>query len=132
MILLRLTTVTFALPLGLLVALATCGGGPSPTAPAASAPATDPATVIEPSCGDPAPLEGTYDPRAPGYIVSLEQGTDAQATADDLAARYGFEVQRVFQSLPGFSAELTPEVVAAIRCEPVVVLVEYDGVVQAF
>jgi|GEM_PF-2317518 len=125
--LLRLTILTLALPL----AVATCGGGSSPTAPAAPAP-TDPSTVIEPSCADPAPLEGTYDSRAPGYIVSLEQGTDAQATADELAARYGFEVQRVFQSLPGFSAELTPEVVAAIRCEPVVVLVEHDGVVEAF
>lgn len=131
MIVLRLTAMTFALPLTLLVALATCGGGSSPTTPAAPAP-TDPSIVIEPSCSDPAPLEGTYDPRAPGYIVSFEQGTDAQATADELAAKHGFEVQRVFQSLPGFSAELTPEIVAAIRCEPVVVLVEHDGVVQAF
>jgi len=131
MILLRLTTMTFALPLALLVALVTCGGSSSPTAPAAPAP-TDPSTVIEPSCSDPAPLEGTYDPRAPGYIVSFVQGTDARASAEELAAKYGFEVSRVFQSLPGFNAELTPETVAAIRCEPVVVLVEHDGVVEAF
>lgn len=126
MTLLRLTVMTFAIPL----ALATCGGGSSPSAPTSETGA-DPSTVIEPACAEPAPLEGTYDPRAPGYIVSFEQGTDARATADRLAERYGFEVQRVFQSLPGFSAELTPETVAQIRCEPVVVLVEHDGTVQA-
>jgi len=80
----------------------------------------------------PGPARRHQSPRAPGYIVSLEQGTDAQATADELAAKHGLEVQRAFQSLPGFSVELTPGTVAAIRREPVVTLVEHDGVVEAF
>jgi hypothetical protein len=34
-------------------------------------------------------------------------------------------------ALQGFSAELTREVVAAVRCEPTVHYIEYDGLVHA-
>jgi len=110
--------------------LITCGGSSSPSAPAA---VSEPSQVVEPACPNPAPLEGAYDPRAPGYLVIFHDGVDAQATADELAAQYGFTVERVWTAaLLGFSTpDATPEAVAGLRCEPTVKLVEHNGSVAA-
>ena len=113
-----------------------CGSGSSPTDPGTDEPA-DPSRVVEPACDDPAPLEGSYDPDAPGYIVVFEPSVaaaDARATAEALAAEYGFTVDRVYESaLVGFfTPDATPEMVAGLRCEPQVRRVEHNAPVQAF
>lgn len=78
-------------------------------------------------CANPAPLYGELHPETPGYIVVYRQGTDVAAETARLAARYGFVAQFVFQSaILGFSAQLTPETVSALRCEPSVQWIEFD------
>jgi hypothetical protein len=47
-----------------------------------------------------------------------------------LAERYGFTPRFIFSSLPGFSAELTNNALAGVRCEAVVRFVEYNGMVS--
>lgn len=79
-------------------------------------------------CADPAPLYGELHPEAPGYIVQFRPGTNAMETALMLAAKYGFMLRYVWDvALLGFSAEMTPETVTALRCEPSVLLVEYNA-----
>jgi hypothetical protein len=87
---------------------------------------------LVPACADSAPLLGTPDPAAPGYIVRFRDSVDAQAEASRLAARYGFVIRFVYQAaIKGFSADLSPATVTALRCEPSVAYIEYDGVVTA-
>lgn len=83
-----------------------------------------------PPCSDSAPLLGTYDPAAPGYIVQFHDSVNAAAEAARLAALYGFTTTFVYQAaLKGFAAQLSPATVAVLRCEPTVASIEYDGVV---
>ena len=83
------------------------------------------------SCNNPAPLLGTKDPRAPGYIVVFQDGTDAGPTARALAAKYTFQTKFVYSSaLLGFSADLPDAVVAALRCESAVKYIQHEGVVS--
>ncbi len=91
-----------------------------------------PAVVVTPACTSPAPLLGKADLRIPdSYIVAFHSGTDALATTTALEQKYGFASRHVYSvAIQGFAATLSPEVVAGIRCEPAVDLVEYDGVVS--
>ena len=83
--------------------------------------------IVPPLCERPAPLLGRFDARSPGYIVDLGDGVDAALETARLAAKYGFEPRHVYTYvLGGFSAELTPTVVAAIRCEATVNSVEFN------
>jgi peptidase inhibitor I9 len=93
-----------------------------------TASAGDPvADVVPPPCASPAPLFGTPDPRVPGYIVVFHDSVDGGQETARLAAEYGFEPTHVYRfALQGFSAELQPSVVAEVRCEPTVTLVEHD------
>ena len=87
--------------------------------------------VIPPPCVDPAPLRGQPDPRAPAYIVVFEDQVESRAETNRLAAEYGFTPRYIYEfALQGFSADLTPEVVAAVRCESTVQSVEHDGFVS--
>jgi hypothetical protein len=71
------------------------------------------------------------DSRAPEYIVVFHSTVDAEQEAARLAAAYGFHPRYVWAAaLEGFSAELTPETVAEIRCEPAVDYVEHDQVIS--
>lgn len=118
--------------LSMLVFLA-CGSGSSPTDPGDGGD-PDPGRVVEPACEDPAPLEGEHDPAAPGYIVQFHDGVDAHATAAELAEKYGFTVDTVYDAalLGFFTPDATPEMVAGLRCEESVELVEHNGGVEAF
>lgn len=94
-----------------------------------SALAPDP-NVMAPPCVAPAPLGGEFDPRAPHFIVVYKDGIESSDETPRLAERYGFTPRFVYTyALEGFSAALEPEVLAAIRCEPSVQYVEYDGFV---
>ena len=83
------------------------------------------------SCSSPAPLLGHFDRRAPGFIVVFDSGVDASAEVRRLADLYGFTPRHVYtHALQGFSAELTPATLAAIRCETSVNYASFDGVVS--
>lgn len=83
-------------------------------------------------CTSLAPLYGTPDPAAPGYLVVFKAGTDAVATTERLSAKYGFVPREVYTAaLSGFSAELTDSALAGVRCEPEVNFVEHNAVIQA-
>lgn len=81
-------------------------------------------------CLQPAPLDGTPDPRTAGtYIVVFRDGTDADAAAARLARKYGFQPRHVYQhALQGFSAALTDAQLAAVRCDAEVKYVSHNGV----
>jgi hypothetical protein len=88
-----------------------------------------PPPVLSPPCDSPAPLLGTWNPGAPRYFVIFHDTVDVRAEVDRLAARYGFQPRHVYEHvLGGFSAALTPEAVAGLRCEPNVSYVEHVGV----
>jgi hypothetical protein len=73
-------------------------------------------------------VQGTFDTRAPGYIVAFDAGVPAQETTNVLAARYGFTPAYVYASPPGFAAQLTDAALAGLRCESVVKAIEHDAV----
>ncbi|HEX2062462.1 MAG TPA: DUF5719 family protein [Thermoanaerobaculia bacterium] len=82
--------------------------------------------VVTPVCENPAPLELNPSHAAPGYIVLYRQGTDAVTTTAALAEKYDFTPLDVFEHVPAFYAELTPQMIAGLRCESVVVVVEQN------
>ena len=84
--------------------------------------------LLQPSCFSPAPVLGQFDPQAPGFIVVFDSGVDASAEAPRLGGLYGFTPQYVFtHALQGFSAQLTPATLAAIRCETSVDYASFDA-----
>ena len=83
--------------------------------------------MVQPACASPARLTFSSSP-APGWIVVLDFGVDATKRVPELAAKYGFTPRFTYiAALKGFAAELTPQQIAAIRCEPDVDFVEQDG-----
>ena len=83
-----------------------------------------------PTCTTPLPIYGTYDPRAPQYLVLFHDYVDAVAEANRLAALYGFTLRSVWQfALKGFSASLTEEMLEGIRCEASVRYIQHDQVI---
>jgi hypothetical protein len=87
--------------------------------------------LLQPPCVRPAPVLGQFNARAPGFIVVFEGGVDASAEAPRLAGLYRFTPEFVFtHALQGFSAELTPATLAAIRCETSVSYASFNGVVS--
>ena len=73
--------------------------------------------------------KGTYDPRLSTYIVTLVPGTISPEQAPLLGIKYGFTVEQALSSSSAFSAELSPEALAQLRCDPLVVEIAYPGVV---
>jgi hypothetical protein len=107
-------------------ALAACSGGP-----------TDADAALEKrgglvSCNDPAPLNGTPDPRTAGsYIVVFEDSVNAAAATARMAQTYGFQPAHVYEhALKGFAARLEDPQLAGVRCEPETRYVSHDGVVS--
>jgi len=87
-----------------------------------------PFALLQPSCVSPAPVLGQFDPRAPAIIVVFDSDVDASAEAARLGGLYGFTSRFVFtHALQGFSAELTPATLAAIRCETSVNYASFDA-----
>jgi len=83
--------------------------------------------IVRPPCEHPAALLGEFDPQAPRYIVVYRDSVDAEAETARLAAKYEFQPRFVYTHVPGgFSAELTPPVVADVRCEAKVDNMEFD------
>jgi len=114
---------------------AACSDSSSPTDPMPRPGATtDPASIVEPACANPAPLDGEYHAETPGYLVFFRDGVDAQVTAHALEVKYGFTLDAVLDvAVLGFTTEdATPVAVAGLRCEPTVRLVEHNQPIEAF
>ncbi len=73
-------------------------------------------------------VKGTFNPSAPGFIVSYQSGVDPIATTAELSAKYAFSARHVYTALPGFAAELSSAALAGVRCESVVASISYDGI----
>lgn len=104
------------------ITLAACSDDPA--APDAAA---DSRPVVTPACATPAPLEGQRPAQVIGYIVLMHPRVDVTAEAARLGARYGFTPRIMADELRAFAIAPVPDaVIAALRCEPFVRLIEYD------
>jgi hypothetical protein len=76
--------------------------------------------VVAPACEQPAPLDGNWNPKTPGYIVMFtEDVNDARSLTYQLADKHGFMPDSVYGAIKGFSvSELSPRALAGLRCEP--------------
>ncbi|GAA4129464.1 S8 family peptidase [Nocardioides fonticola] len=95
-------------------------------APTAAAPAA-PATAHR---GERAPLYRASEPLAQRYIVVLDRDAAAAQEARAAVAGPGGKVTRVYATLDGYAAKLTPEQLAAVRSDPDVAFVQQDGAVH--
>ena len=81
-----------------------------------------------PSCVEPAPLIGTFDPAAPEYMVEFHAGVDPAEETAKLERQYGFRRRYLFTAVsPGLSAMFDDDVRDSLRCERAVKSVEYDA-----
>lgn len=76
-----------------------------------------PDQVQTPQCTNPAPLI-FRDIVRPGWIITYKEGTDPKTVTPALMAKYGFTP--TFTLGVFVAANLTPEMIAGLRCEPVV------------
>ena len=80
--------------------------------------------IVQPPCEHPAPLLG--NPAVSAYIVMYRDGVDATLETERLATKYGFQPRYVFtHGTGGFSAALTSQVLAEIRCEATIDFTEF-------
>jgi hypothetical protein len=83
--------------------------------------------VVTPPCASPAPLFLSVEP-APGWLVEFKPGTDVDSTMTRLRATYPINVQVVWKNtILGFYGLMTPDVVAALRCDSAVSFIEQNG-----
>jgi len=87
-------------------------------------------SAIEPRCTEPAALDAAQPgpPSADGWLVLMNPGTPVDTTQMLLPARHGYMPLSFHEELPGFIAELTPEQIAALRCESSVQLIARNAV----
>lgn len=78
---------------------------------------------IMPQCANPIPLEPRRpEDAAPGYIVLLDDSVPAAT----FVAQHGITPIYLYQTFNAFYAELSPEKVAELRCDPAVAIIEQD------
>ena len=84
--------------------------------------------VLAPPCEQPAPLDGKWDPKTPGYIIMFTKDVDdARVLALALAAKYGFTPESIFGAIRGFSVqELSPQALRGLRCEPKIHAISFN------
>lgn len=80
-------------------------------------------------CSMPAPLYGDPDEPAVGYIFEVDDGVNHTEEVARLSAEYHFEIKRVFENLPQFSALMSEETMERLRCEPTITKVWYNGII---
>ena len=80
--------------------------------------------AVAPQCASPVPFE-PRSPKdaAPGYIVMLAK----DVRVSDFVQQHGIATINLFQFINGFYAELTPERVAELRCNPAVTVIEQNA-----
>lgn len=84
--------------------------------------------VLSPACDRPAPLDGQWNPKTPGYIVMFSQDVDdARSLTYELARKHGFTPDSTFGAVKGFAvSQLNPRALAGLRCEPKVRAVSFN------
>jgi hypothetical protein len=83
--------------------------------------------VIAPACSNAAPLALAVASPAPGWIVQFKPGVESDTETPRLVAKHGFTPQFVYSAaLEGFASELTQQQLAALRCEPTILLIEQN------
>jgi len=86
---------------------------------------------IKPPCESPAPIEGRFDSRAPGFLIHLQPAADAKSIAHDLASRYGFQLGTVVSGGTVITAgPMTPQTVAALRCDSAVKAITHNFILE--
>jgi len=87
---------------------------------------------IRPPCEAPALLQGKFDSRAPSFLIRLRPVADVTSVARDLAIRYGVALRPVFSAGSTIITvgSMTPETVAALRCDPAVEAISHDAVLE--
>ena len=83
-------------------------------------------STVEPRCAEPAALSMAKQP-ADGWLVILHPETSVERIQMTLPARHGYMPSQFYAELPGFLAELTPEQIAALRCDASVQLVAQNA-----
>ncbi|HEX6640907.1 MAG TPA: hypothetical protein VF215_07325 [Thermoanaerobaculia bacterium] len=75
-----------------------------------------PDLAVTPQCSNPAPLIFPPGIVRPGWVITYKVGTDTKTVTPALAAKYGFTP--MFSIGIFVAANLTPEMIAGLRCEP--------------
>lgn len=79
-------------------------------------------------CGNPAPLKGQFDPKAPGYIIVFKDDVNVAAEVERLKRNFEIQVGHIFDSaLNGFSATMTDDTREKLRCETSINYIQYDS-----
>jgi hypothetical protein len=88
--------------------------------------------VLKPSCVTPAPLNGHFDSRAPGYLIQLKPGReDFTVLMSRLKTDYGIRTRAEWPRFRSFAADLDTEQVSELRCDQEVLELEYDAIATA-
>ncbi|HEY0592638.1 MAG TPA: hypothetical protein VGF40_12785 [Thermoanaerobaculia bacterium] len=87
--------------------------------------------VVPPQCTAPAPLHLANNP-AEGWIVFLQDGTNAASAAAIFSEKYHFTVRTLYEhAFRGFSSyDVSNSAIAGLRCEPTVKLVQQNEAYQ--
>jgi hypothetical protein len=84
--------------------------------------------VLAPPCSGPAVLDGVFNRRTPGYLISVNDSvTNIEFVVHDLANKYTFRPDSIMSAVKIFSVKtLTPEALAGLRCEPTIRGISFD------
>lgn len=85
-------------------------------------------STVAPRCAEPASLKVAAAEQNPaaGWIIVMKPETSFDDIMNVLPAKHGYALMDVYDMLPGFAAELTPQQVAALRCEASVLFIEQN------
>lgn len=91
----------------------------------------DDSIVLTPACAEPAPLQlARPGYEAEGWIVLFHEGVNAAQAVAELSSRLPITPTRIYQdAFAGFVADLGPETIAALRCEPTVQYIQQNELV---
>jgi hypothetical protein len=86
------------------------------------------ATDVPTRCAEPASLTRARKGQRPadGWIVILNPETSVDYMLSVLPERFGFELMGVYDQLPGFAAQLTPQQLSGLRCDGSVLFIEQN------
>ncbi len=84
--------------------------------------------VLAPPCNSPAVLDGKFHPGTPGYLISVQDSvTNVESLVQELASKHAFKPGSIMSSVGIFSVKtLTPQSLAALRCEPAIRGISFD------
>jgi hypothetical protein len=78
------------------------------------------------SCASPAPILNARDPRVSEIVVRFRSGVDGSSAIARMQSRLHFTVTWEPQDISLFTAVLTDEQIAAVRCDSEVAYLEWD------